>query len=319
MKKLKLKRSMHLKINKKSLLLLLGIISSPIIVFIAYFFAVGSFLGAIFLTIMEFALISFTICINRFLLTKNKKKLQKETQENSGGKLATILTKLEEIIHQNYPFKEIKVRYMKPSFYEYLASRNYKKARDQILHKFKIEEQTINDIRVKLFSINRFLSSKDELITPLDKNYKKKVPYNIPIEVLKEGFRREHPNYLRSLKNELKKQIHDLDFIAKNVVGILSQSGMILFLTKEQSQRANRLSSHFKRYRNYKIEEALNLKLKNIDSLDLEKIQLTLQTLFNLIDSIKLKEIDEFLNEIQVYIETVRNDLTNTSKKVESS
>jgi hypothetical protein len=73
MKKHIIKRPIHLKINKKRLLLLLGIISFPIIVLLSYFFGVGSFLEATFLTTMEFALIFFAVCYNKFFINKNNK------------------------------------------------------------------------------------------------------------------------------------------------------------------------------------------------------------------------------------------------------
>lgn len=77
--------------------------------------------------------------------------------------------------------------------------------------------------------------------------------------------------------------------------------------------RGKGLSRHFIRYRNYKIEETLDLKLKDIDTLNLDSIRLTFKNLINLIDLDKLKEINEFLGDIQEYIEFMRNDLINFS------
>ncbi len=304
MKKVKLKRLRNLHINKKRATIIIVIISIPIIVLLSYFFATGSLIQAIFLTIMEFGLVIFTIYYN---------KLKGKSQENSTGKLATILKGLEDIIHQNYPFKETILRYMRPSFYEYMDSGKYQKARNQILRKFNLEEKAINYTKVRLYIIGAFLSRKGNFLPPPKKKYRKIEYYNIPIEVLTEGMRRDYPNYLRSLKYELKKLIQDLDFIAQNVINVLSQSGMIIFLTNEQSQRGKGLSRHFIRYRNYKIEETLDLKLKDIDTLNLDSIRLTFKNLINLIDLDKLKEINEFLGEIQEYIVFMSNDLKNSS------
>lgn len=304
MKKVKLKRLRNLQINKRRVTIIIGIISSPIIVLLSYFFVVGSLMQAILLTIMEFGLIIFTIYYN---------KLKSKSQENSTGKLATILKGLEDIIHQNYPFKETILRYMSPSFYEYMDSGKYQKARDQILRKFNLEEESIKDTKVRLYVISAFLSRKGNFLLPPEKKYRKINTYNIPIEVLIEGLRRESPDYLRSLKYELIKLIQDLDFIAQNVVNILSQSGMIIFLPNEQSQRGKGLSRHFIRYRKYKIEETLNLKLRDIDTLNLDSTRLTFKNLINLIELDKLKEIIEFLGEIQEYIEFMSNDLIISS------
>jgi hypothetical protein len=88
---------------------------------------------------------------------------------------------------------------------------------------------------------------------------------------------------------------------------------MIIFLTNEQSQIGKGLSRHFIRYRNHKIEENLDLKLRDIDTLNLDNTQLTFKNLINLIDLDKLKEINEFLGEIQEYIEFMSDDLKNSS------
>lgn len=307
MKKMKLKRLRNVHINKKLVKIIIIIISTPIIVLFSYFYVTGSLMQAIFLTIMEFGLIIFIIYYDKLIIYYNK--LKSKSQENSTGKLATILKGLEVIIHQNYPFKETNLRYMKPSFYEYMDSGKYQKARDQILRKFNLEEKSIKDTKVRLYMIGVFLSRKGNFLPPPENKYRKIDTYNIPMDVLIEGMRRESPKYLRSLKYELKKLIQDLDFIAQNVINLLSQSGMTIFLTEKQSLRGKSLNRHFHRYRKYKIEESLNLKSRDIDTLDLDSTQLTFENLINLIDLDKLKEINEFLGEIQEYIEFMSNNL----------
>ena len=80
-----MKKPRNLQINKR-LVIIICVISTPIIVLLSYFFVIGSLVQAIIFTIMEFGLIIFTISYN---------KLKSERQENSTGKLATLLKGLE--------------------------------------------------------------------------------------------------------------------------------------------------------------------------------------------------------------------------------
>ena len=70
--------------DSTNFMILLGIISLPIIVFLSYSFVVGFFVQGILLAIMEFVLIFFTICYNKFFINKNDKKSKDMVIEKKG-------------------------------------------------------------------------------------------------------------------------------------------------------------------------------------------------------------------------------------------
>lgn len=218
---------------------------------------------------------------------------ENKNQENE-ELLIQKLQEIKDIIHVYHPFKDIPVREMDISFYEYMDQKKWKEARNQVIHKLKYESEMITEIIICLISINSFKDLKEDISEGRD------VPlwqfgYSIPAKYIAKEGRRELPMYRNSLIRAIRKQLNDLNKIAEYFLSIFSNDGILLFIDTSQQNIAEKYYNYIERYKANRFMEV------NIDELNTytgDKLELIIINICEHIDFDRLDEISNFIKKI---------------------
>ncbi len=230
--------------------------------------------------------------------------IDNKNQENE-GMLIQKLQEIKDIIHRYHPFKDIPVREMKRSFYEYLDQKQWKEARNQVTHKLEYESEILTEMIISLISINSFNDLKEDVADGKD------VPlwqygYSIPAKYIVKKYRKELPIYRNSLIRAIRKQLNDLKKIGEYYLSIFSNDGILLFIDSSQQIITEKYYNFMEGYKEDRFREV------NIDELDDyngDKLERIIIEICEQIDFDRLDEINNFLQEIYNYIIIKKNEL----------
>ncbi|KKL19861.1 hypothetical protein LCGC14_2461220 [marine sediment metagenome] len=133
--------------------------------------------------------------------------------------------------------------------------------------------------------------------------------YNISALDLAVTFRRELPSYIKSIFEKIKDQIEDLNFMFLNLTSLLSETGILLFLTEEQKEESNILTSLVEFYEEESIKMHLEIDLEETRQFTAEELEKTIIDLHAKINLEDLDRIYKFLNRIQNDLDQLRRNL----------
>lgn len=228
------------------------------------------------------------------------------------NKKVELLLNYKESIHKDHPFDEIKVEYMDKSYYKYIENRNWKDASDQILHKIKRETQKINEMIMRLASIDLFLNLTEMLEAGLiDERFLPKNIYMISAKEIANKFNRDLPQYKNNLISEIDNQIKNLVFISANCFSLFSSSGIFIFLTDTQIALPEQLNNYFNKFNLDFLKKYINIDTNSSpESIKINEVEETFKNLYGLLDKTKISGLVDFLNEILKKLNEVQRVLS---------
>jgi hypothetical protein len=221
-----------------------------------------------------------------------------------------ILTKISNKIHTTHPYDEILIRSMDESFNSYIKTKEWTKAKNQLIRKIDIEEKIIAELIQRIvsndiyFRLNqKITSSKEDNPSVIEPDLTIS-PQNLALQV-----RRELPEYKITLLEKIKRFFFDLNFIAENITSLLNNNGIFIFLNKAQIQRAHPFREYIKQFKSERLREKLKLNLKEIDTFDVNELEELLNRLCIQIDRNRFDQLRVFLQEINTVLENFKRDL----------
>jgi len=232
------------------------------------------------------------------------------TTQDDRDNIIVKLKKIEDIIHKNHPTEDIIIKYMDSSFYTYMREREWKKASNQINFKMENEIEIITQIEYRIIKLRSFLSFVEKLEPQLNI----KVPliiddYNISVLNLAVEMRRELPTWRKSLIDKIKEHIEDLNFISVNLTSLLSDEGILLFLSEDQKEEVISLTIQVEHYKEENTRAYLEIDIEEDRQFGTVELEKALTDLHNNINSEDLDLIYNFLNDIQNDLEQLKRNL----------
>ncbi|MFW9971979.1 MAG: hypothetical protein ACFFDF_17450 [Candidatus Odinarchaeota archaeon] len=243
----------------------------------------------------------------KVLLPFGKKELKNEKKTD---KIISILEQIEDIIHRNHPTEEINLDYMNSYFYTYMRNKEYKKASNQINSKIENAIEKITQMEYRIIKLRAFIS----FVEKVEPQFNIKVPlmindYQSSPLYLAVTARRELPSYRRSIFEKIKEQIEDLNFIFINLTSLLSEKGVLLFLTGQQQEESKVLISYLRSYEEEKIKNYLKIDLEETRQFTAEELE---KAMIDLYTKIKIEDLDKIYN----FLNRIQNDLDQLRRKL---
>ncbi len=232
------------------------------------------------------------------------------SQEDFTEDQKCIILKLGELrdkIHFNYPFENIKVRYIDSDFYKYIDKEHWNRAKNQIVYKLKKEIEHLTELILKITSIRAFLSLEDRLKTILDSKESKGIDiFGISPESLMISLMKGSEQSQNNIKRLLEEQFYNISYLTGNFTTTFSEDGIYIFLDELDILETEKIKNYFLSLNKY-TNKNIHINLDK-DDITVEQILETSIKLIEKIDSEQIKMTILFLGKIHKSLEKIKED-----------